>query len=184
MNPEACFKTIISHLVAEGERTVRIDLTTWPCGSPPSSGQRQRYPGRFLYFLKKYYPSDGKRVLHMFSGSMPAEWGDTTDIREETGAMIVAPYDKLPLLNGTYDMVIADPPYANHYANEWHEDLPKPKRILHEAARVTKPGGLILLLHIIIVPAYKTAHVRRVALHPILTGPNNAIRVLNVFQRI
>ncbi len=49
--------------------------------------------------------------------------------------------------------------------------------------RLTKPGGLIAILHIIIIPAYKEYGVERIALHPVLTGPNNAIRVLNVFRR-
>lgn len=50
--------------------------------------------------------------------------------------------------------------------------------------QVLKPGGLFLLLHIIILPAYKDLGLERVALHPILTGPNNAIRVLNVMRKM
>jgi len=121
----------------------------------------------------------------MFSGSM--DWGDTTDIRAETGAKFVAPYDKLPIPDNTYDMTIADPPYNVGFSSEWtkhDKDLPKPKRILIEAARVTKPGGIIAILHIILIPAYQEAGVKRIGLHAILAGSNNAIRLLNVFQKI
>jgi SAM-dependent methyltransferase len=120
----------------------------------------------------------------MFSGSL--DWGDTTDIRKETGADIVAPYDDLPIPDNSYDLVIADPPYNMGFASRWTEhdkDLPKPKHILLEAARVAKPGGLIAILHVIVVPAYKVANVERIGLHGILAGPNNAIRVLNVFRK-
>ena len=144
----------------------------------------QRYPGRFWFNFKKHYPIDGLKVLHMFSGSL--DWGDTTDIRPESGAKIVAAYDKLPIADGTYDMVVADPPYNMGFSNQWttHDrDLPVPKRILHEAARVTKKGGIIAILHIILIPAYKTAHVRRVGLHAILCGENNSVRLLNVFRK-
>lgn len=158
-----------------------IDTTTWLCGPPSSKGQMQQYPSRFVFNMKKKYPFEDKKVLTMFSGS--SEIGDTTDIRPETGAKIIGPYDKLPIKNETYDMVIADPPYNKLYAEEWKSELPKPKRILKEAARVVKKGGIILILHIIIVPAYKELNVERIALHPILTGPNNAIRVLNVFRK-
>jgi len=137
-----------------------------------------------MYNFRKNYPLEGLKVLSMFAGS--SELGDTTDIRPETGAKIVAPYDHLPIPDNTYDLVLADPPYSCGFAKEWTthpDDLPKPKRILHEAARVTKPGGRIVILHIIVIPAYKTAGVSREALWAILCGPNNAIRVLNVFRK-
>jgi len=159
-----------------------IDFTVWKCGNPSSKGQRQQYPSRFIYNLKKYYPFENKKVLTMFSGS--SDIGDTTDIRPETGAKIVAPYNKLPIKDNTYDMVIADPPYNSLYAEQWKADLPKPKRILREASRIVKKGGLILILHIIIIPAYKDCNVKRVAIHPVLCGINNAIRVLNVFKKL
>lgn len=172
-----------------------IDTTTWLCGPPPASGQKQRYPGRFEYNLKKYYPTlFSDKTLHMFSGS--CGWGITTDFRKETGAQIVAPYNKIPLPDASVDNAIADPPYADQYNHEWvnwvvsteledevPDELPVPKHILKEAARLVRPGGLIAILHIIIIPAYKEFNVKRIALHPILAGPNNAIRVLNVFRR-
>lgn len=160
-----------------------IDTTTFLCGPPSRSGQRQQYPSRFIYNIKRTYPEfDGPRTLHMFSGS--SEFGITTDFREDTGATIVAEFNKLPLGEGTVDHVIADPPYADHYQNQWGGNLPKPKHILKEAVRVVKPGGLIGILHIIVIPAYKELGVERLALHPVLAGPNNAIRVFNVFRKI
>lgn len=162
------------------EKTMNIE--TWRCGPPPAHGQRQRYPSRFLFNLQRHYPEFiGDYTLHMFSGS--ADWGTTTDIRPETGADYVAPFDALPFRDELWDHVLADPPYADHYAGEWHTDLPKPKHILREAARLVKPGGLIGILHIIIIPAYKELGVERVGLHPILAGPNNAVRVFNVLRK-
>lgn len=117
----------------------------------------------------------------MFSGS--TDFGVTTDFREETGANIVAPFDRIPMDAGAFDNVLADPPYASHWQGQWHGDLPAPKHVLREAARLTKPGGLIGILHIIIIPAYKIYGVKRIGLHAIFAGPNNAIRVLNVFRK-
>lgn len=141
----------------------------------------QQYPSRFMYNLKKTYPEFvSDRTLHMFSGS--SEFGITTDLNSDTAA-IKGDYRNLPFAAHSMDAVLADPPYASHWANEWHSELPKPKSILREAVRLVKPGGLIGILHIIIIPAYKELGVKRVALHPILAGPNNAIRVFNLFRK-
>ena len=159
-----------------------IDVSTWLCGPPSRHGQYQRYPGRFIYNMRKHYPELLEpTVLHMFSGG--SDLGVTTDLRPETGADIIAPFDAIPRPDGSFTGVLADPPYADHWQNQWHGDLPKPKHILRESARLVAPGGLIAILHIIVIPAYKAFGVRRVALHPILCGPNNAMRVLNVFRR-
>ena len=163
-----------------------MDTTTWLCGPPPAHGQRQRYPSRFVYNIKRTYLTPEMRVLSMFSGS--SEIGDTTDVRAETGAMFVAPYDALPEGIGPYDIVIADPPYTAGFGQRWAGEmadatLPRPKRIAASAMHVLRPGGLFLLLHIIVLPAYKDLGMERVALHPILCGPNNAIRVLNVMRK-
>lgn len=160
-----------------------IDTTTWLCGPPTSHGQFQQYPSRFIYNVRKVYPDmllpDS---LHMFSGA--SDLGITTDFREETGANIIAPFDNIPLPDGSLPAVIADPPYADHWQGQWHGELPKPKHILKEASRLVIPGGLIGILHIIIIPAYKEFNIERIAIHPILTGPNNAIRCFNVFRKV
>ena len=163
-----------------------VDMTVWKCTNPPKAGvQKQSFPTRFLSNLERQYGYKDKKILWMFSGGV-TEQGDTTDIREETGADIIAPYDKLPIKNGTYDMVVADPPYNSIYAKEWKADLPKPKRILFEASRITKIGGVIVILHILVIPEYVNSgsQVRRVGLHPVLCGVNNAIRVVSVFEKL
>lgn len=160
-----------------------MDTTTWLCGPPSAYGQYQQYPSRFLFNIRKTYPQLlTENTLHMFSGAV--DLGVTTDFREETHADIVAPFDKIPRPDNSFDAVLADPPYADHWQGQWHGDLPKPKHILKEATRLVKVGGLIGILHIIIIPAYKELNVERVALHPVLTGPNNAIRVFNVFRKV
>lgn len=135
-----------------------------------------------MYNLKKTYPEFvNENTLHMFAGS--SDFGVTTDFRPETGADYICDYRHVPVPDSYFSGVLADPPYADHWQNQWHGALPKPKHILAEASRIVKPGGLIGILHIIIIPAYKEFKVKRIALHPILTGPNNAIRVFNVFRK-
>lgn len=100
--------------------------------------------------------------------------------------MICCDFHELPkyYTDGYFDAVLADPPYADHWQGQWHGELPKPKHILDVASRLTRKEGIILILHIIVIPAYAEFCVERIALHPILAGPNNAIRVLNVFRKV
>ena len=161
-----------------------MNISTWLTGPPPAKGQYQRYPGRFIYNVKKNYPElIGTNTLHMFSGA--CDFGVSTDFRMEAEPDIVADFTDLPFIVDGYkfDNVLADPPYADHWQNQWHGELPKPKHILKVASEVVKPGGLIGILHIIVIPAYKCLGVERIGLHPILSGPNNAMRVFNVFRK-
>ena len=152
---------------------------------------------RFWYNFNKFYPqyfesvvgdtvvpAKGVKILNMFSGSLT--WEDTTDMRPESNATIIAPYNDLPIDDGVYDLVVADPSYADFFHRQWSQnpsDHPIPKHILIEAARVTKPGGLIAILHIILIRAWKEANVKRIAIHPVFAGENNVIRALNVFRK-
>ena len=90
-------------------------------------------------------------------------------------------------MRSRYTRVIADPPYTTGFSQAWttqQKHVPKPKDVLRVSARICQKGGLIFILHILVIPAYKELGVSRVALHPVLCGPNNSIRVLNVFQKL
>jgi hypothetical protein len=156
------------------------------CGPPPANGQKQRFPGRFLYNLRRNYDIDPitQRVLWLFSGSMIG-YGDSCDLNAESTYQ--CPFDQLPLEAGPYTRVVADPPYTTGFSQEWTSlpsHVPKPKDVLRVAARSCSVSGLIFILHILVIPAYKEFGVKRIALHPVLCGPNNSIRVLNVFEKL
>ena len=164
-----------------------VDMTVWKCTNPLRNGQSQAFPQRFLLNLEKQYPTKDKKILWIFCGGIrPSKNNDTNDIRPETNATYVCSFDKIPeTANGKYDMIIADPPYNQLYAAEWKSDLPKPKYIIREAYRLLKSNGILLLFHIIVVPTYrKNFGFKRIGLHPVLCGLGNAIRVVNVLQKI
>ena len=167
-----------------------LDVTPFATGPSPSTGQKQRYPDRFVPYLNAHYALEGKRILEMFSGSghLKEKFGAmSTDLRAETGADIVAPYDDLGWSGKKFDIVVADPPYNAGFASEWteHADgLPKPKRIQREAAKVLRIGGLCMILHVIQVPAYRENGMKLVGIHPIMGGSNNAARTLTVTKKV
>ena len=167
----------------------KVNMSVWLCTNPLrgdkiEGGQGQMFPQRFVSQLNKYYPTEGKKVLWMFCGSVrPSKDNDTCDIRKETKATYVCSFKDIPEKK-KYDMIIADPPYNAFYAEEWSADLPKPKHIIEKAVKLLKPGGILLLFHIIVTPTYrKKTNFERIGLHPVLCGLGNAIRVVNVLLK-
>lgn len=117
----------------------------------------------------------------MFSGSFE-DFGVTADLRKETGADLVQDFKTM---RGKYQNVLADPPYGRRWGEEWDRarDYPKPKDVLAISYRLCRKGGLIGILHVIIIPSYKEMKLQRVGIHPVLAGPNNAVRVFNVWRK-
>lgn len=165
-----------------------INTETYRCGSPSrKEGRRQALPTRFWkYFICDYYPDENDlpgSLLHLFSGGLVGDkYGITVDIDKNTPADYH--YNCLDLPKGWenyWEVVFADPPYNAGFGTEWPVEFPRPTHILREMARVCKPGGIIAMLHILIMPAPKGCE--RIAIHPVLAGPYNAIRVLNVYRK-
>ena len=100
-----------------------------------------------LGFLERAYPTlgvtDPTKVLHLCSGSVRI--GVTVDIRPEMKPDIVADARHVPLPDESFDWIMADPPYAESYAEMLYglgpKDYPKPGQIVKEMARLLRPGG-------------------------------------------
>lgn len=118
-------------------------------------------PSYIVWNLVERYTEPGDLVVDPFCGS-----GTTLDVAKETGrrgrGFDVSPYRKdieradarkLPLENGSVDLVFMDPPYGDHIHYSDEPDCigrlsaydPAYYRAMHktirEAARVLKPGG-------------------------------------------
>ena len=167
-----------------------VNMRVWLCTNPLRSGQSQAFPQRFISQLNKDYPLENTKVLWMFGGGVKKNKeylklnrnDDTNDIREESRCNIVCSFADIPEKK-KYDIIIADPPYNALYADEWKADLPKPKHIIEKSARLLKKDGILILFHIVVTPTYlKSTGFKRIGLHPVLCGLNNAIRVVNVLK--
>jgi len=79
--------------------------------------------------------------------------GITVDIDPTSSAKVIADARHLPFPDSCFDIAFADPPYSIGYAGEWPADYPRPSHLLREMFRVVRPGGVLALLHILVVPA-------------------------------
>lgn len=157
--------------------------THWACGRPMAKW-KGAYPEGFLQRLDQRIGLKGRKVLTLFCGS--SDYGDTVDIKPEVRPTYIADCRKnIPIPDMLYDVVIADPPYDSQnitYSDKlYNEGVVKPYSFVKEAVRVLKPGGYLCILHQLV---YKTPEITiRHAVIPITTGPNQRIRVLNIFKR-
>lgn len=162
-----------------------ISTETYRCGSPSrAKGRKQALPTRFWKYFSRDYVKDSSTLLHLFSGDLAgAEYGTTVDVDPDSPANYHYNCLNLPQeWENKFSVIFADPPYNAGFGTEWPTDFPRPTHILKEMARVCKPNGIIAMLHILVMPPPKDC--RRVAIHPVLAGPYNAIRVLNVYGKI
>lgn len=151
------------------------DFTDWADGGG--------YPQRFLQLA--YHTlgvTDPSRVLHLCSGSVRA--GVTVDIRPEVGPQIVADCRAVPLPAESQTWIMADPPYAESYAENLYgtgKSYPKPGEILRESSRLLAVGGRVGILHFIVPMVRKP--MRLVRVYGITTGCGYAIRAWSVFEK-
>jgi hypothetical protein len=145
------------------------------------------FPSGFLAGVA--YPTlgvtDPARVLHVCSGSVRAPF--TVDRRASVRPAVVADARALPFLAGSFEWVIADPPYDREFAKAMYgitaRQYPTPGGIVAEALRVLRPGGRVGLLHYM-VPPYVTSTARLVGVWGITIGPGSTIRAWSVLEKI
>lgn len=113
-----------------------------------------RYPGSFPNGLVNRIKEKGwwgDKRLWLFSGSFMDRHGITVDLKRECRPDIVADCSRLPIVDEAFDFVNLDPPYSAEEAERLYGTrMPNLLRSMNEAARVCRPGGLVVLLHRVI----------------------------------
>lgn len=121
-------------------RFARIPTETWVLPRPRPDAYVGGFPLHFEQRLWKLLGCPAK-VLHPFGGL--AEIGDFVDLNATTTPTWVGDaHDMHWIGDGTYDLVILDPPYSAEEAEELY-DTPPPRwaDYTREAVRVCKVGG-------------------------------------------
>lgn len=116
----------------------------WALG--PGVGYPGAFPLGFVNHVRRKWW--GKKRCWLFSGSFKDDGQTTVDIKPELGPSVVANCEKLPFEDNSFDFVCADPPYSEKEARELYDlDYCNIVKVIDEAARITKEGGVFLFFH-------------------------------------
>jgi SAM-dependent methyltransferase len=121
-----------------------IPTISWTLPRPPKSKYRGGFPLFFEQNLVQLlgYP---ERILHPFGGR--SEIGLRVDLDPTVDPDIVGDAHALPFEDGSFDLVILDPPYSDAEALELYGTTKRlrPSVYTREAVRVLRPGGWLVV---------------------------------------
>lgn len=155
----------------------------WYCGT---SWDRVRlhgqYPPTFLKRARALFPQ-AERVLHAPSGTV-SEGGITVDrvVDDVRRPMVQADCSALPFKDGSFDLVLADPPYTAEDSEKYGCAKWPQQKAIAEFHRVLRPGGHLGYLHTH-YPMYRRKDWSLKALIAVVTGFQRATRMFSVFER-
>jgi SAM-dependent methyltransferase len=160
---------------------------TWVL-SPNQKGYPGAFPEGFIPRVKARWW--GRSRLWMFSGSFKDRGGVTVDINPAVSPDIIANCEALPFEDASFDFVLLDPPYSEAEARDLYGlDYCSITKVFNEAARVTRPGGTVLVLHRIVpfCHPYHNDHVKNLQMVGLvgvctLGGYTNS-RMLSVWRK-
>lgn len=182
-----------------------IALPTWPApraderwidgiwvlgNNYQGTGYYGSYPPTYLRRIEALFP-DAKRVLHLFSGSLPRssrytrfDYIEDTDIRGD--AEILEKYFQ----KESFDLIIADPPYSDTDAIKYgFPDCEKPKqninvrRVFEGAHYILELGGFLIWLDIR-NPMFSKLEWNLCGLFGIVGSTNHRFRVTTVYEKL
>ena len=109
------------------------------------NGYYGSYPASYLPRLRAMFP-DAQKVLHLFSGAIPA--GDYARFDLNGQGDIQGDAHKLSAYfkPGSFDLIIADPPYTSEDADKYGVPMVKRQTVLKEALKVLELGGVMVWL--------------------------------------
>lgn len=182
---------------------------TWMIGNDYRNATRLHgaYPPHYLDRVMALFP-DAEHVLHLFSGSLPPgpytrldqnlPEGEALELVEgppalRTGLLQAFVYTNqfvqgdahyLPSIFNphTFDLILADPPYAGEDAEHYGTIMCRRGVVIAGARQVLKPGGHLCWLDQAL-PIYSKRDWHRWGAISVWRSTNHRIRGLSIFQR-
>jgi len=148
------------------------------------TGYHGSYPPGYLPRVAAMFP-DAERVLHLFSGSLPA--GDYTrfDLREDVTCDVRGDAHQLGSIfaDQTFDIIYADPPYTSEDANAYGTPMVNRNTIVREVYKILEPGGYLVWLDMVL-PMYRKVELELAGVIGVVRSTNHRFRCVAIFKRL
>ncbi|KKK60132.1 hypothetical protein LCGC14_3027420 [marine sediment metagenome] len=156
----------------------------WYCSTPWRKAKLYgEYPATFLKRALALFP-DAVDILHAPSGTLESVSGITLDLVADDVRHpdYVACCSNMPFRNGSFDLILSDPPYSKKDSAIYGCPPFPMNRFVKEAHRVLRPGGYLGVLHVY-YPSYRRKDWKLVGLIAIITGFMRMTRIFSIFER-
>jgi SAM-dependent methyltransferase len=159
----------------------------WEIGADyRGSGYYGAYPPSYLTRLTHLFPPAGRRILHLFAGSVSPEnpfGGTRVDLNPTLNPDIVAAATNLPFADRSFDLVLADPPYSPSDATRYGFPMVDRRKVLREVARVMAPGGTLVWLDTV-KPMFRKIEWHHYGSIGVSRSTNHRCRFVYLFERV
>lgn len=124
----------------------------------------------------------GARVMHVFSGSLPAGHYERVDAVQP--AELQVDVYRLPdiVLNWRPVLILADPPYTFDDAKKYGTGMINRGRVFRALAAITDPGAHVVWLDTV-WPMHSKEEWRTVGRICLIRSTNHRVRLISIFER-
>lgn len=152
----------------------------WILGnSYKGTGYYGAYPGNYLKRVMSLFP-DAQRILHLFSGSLPAGPYVRFDMKD---ADIRGDAHALPFEEDAFDLIVADPPYEPQHAARYGMPMINRRKVLGQCSEVLEAGGYLVWLDTML-PMFRKTELHWCGSFGIVVSTNHRFRVCSIFKRV
>ena len=145
-----------------------------------TSGYYGAYPHTYLERVGSMF-QDAKRVLHLFSGSLPP--GNYTRFDRLSGDVVGDAHVLADYFQGKlFDLIYADPPYSIEDCDHYGCAMVNRNKVISECVRVLEPGGFIVWLDQVL-PMFRKSDLEMCGVIGMVKSTNHRFRVVTIFRK-
>jgi hypothetical protein len=157
----------------------------WFCGGGNVSPFYGSYQIEYLERIETLFP-DADKIVHLFSGSLPASPKYTRVGKDFTGAyksdLEIDAHELSSYLPFRPDLIYADPPYSEEDSEHYKCAMVNRTRVLDECGTVLQPGGYVVWQDQAL-PVFSNKTLLLVGGIAYIRSTGNRFRVVSIFQK-